>query len=257
MFTGHAEDFPRYKGSELSLGTCPLNEDFLVVAPFADCSFHRSIEGDLVTFYGSLVSKEPEGVITRRKPVNVNLFCTYNRLTKTVAQVGMAPQLGALGQEIVRKGDDVHMYLSLLEEEEAIPSGQVLYVQVGTVVHFEVGGWYLDQMKLNARATDCWTTPTPDPADTIRYDLSKDSCTLDDTFEVHNVGHGQRMHFESFAFSHEVRSHLYLHCNLVACDASEPSCGMCVENKKRKKRSLGTDYNIRAIVRVTKDIHMK
>lgn len=256
IFEGHPEDFPRYKGTELSLGLCPLDENFSVKAPFGDCGFNRWIEGDLVTFSGNLRSIEPPGMITRRKPVNVKLYCEYNRATQMVGQVGVAPFLDTHQQQLNIQGADVQMHLRLTQEGIAMDAGEVLAVPVGSIVHFEVGGLYLDQMHLNARATDCWTTPTPNPMDTIRYDLSKDSCALDDTFVMRPFGHGQKISFESFAFSHKVKSHLYLHCNLVACDESEPTCGVCWP-KKRKKRSLKHHYNIRAMVRVTKDIQMK
>merc|ERR1719428_1543995 len=77
-----------------------------------------------------------------------------------------------------------------------------------------------------ARATKCWATPTAESD--MKYTLMENGCSKDSTFKSYFNDNGvQVLTFKSFAFVSDTESHVYLHCDLIACTADDDSCGSC------------------------------
>jgi len=236
IFAGTQENFPRYAGSELSLGSCALGDDFSIDADFNACGLLRATDGDLVVFSTTLLSPAPTGVITRRKPVKLSISCAYNRKTQD-STAAVQPILGEIVGDLSQTGATVDVALNLLDDSGAVvATGDSHAVAVGEIVNAEVTGPHLVALGLNAYATDCWVTSKNDPADTLRWDLITDNCPNpeDPTFSIAADGAGQKMNFEVFSFTQDVTSTLYLHCKIEAC-LPALGCGKCASANRRRR----------------------
>lgn len=233
QFSGSQGNFPRYAGSDLSLGACALGDDFSVNADFNACGLSKSVVGNKVSFSGALTSAAPAGVITRRKPINILVGCEYDRVDAKTAGASVQPNLVPINGDLTQEGATIDLYLNLLDSAGAVvASGNNLAVEVGEEVTAVVGGTNLDALGLNAYATNCYATPSEDPNSAVRYDLIRDNCPDDATAQVAAKGNGQEISFESFSFTSDVSATVYLHCDLQACEAGA-GCGVC-ENRKRR-----------------------
>jgi len=239
VFTGEQANFPRYVGSEISLGSCPLGVDFELDADFNACGLTKVVQGEFVTFSGQLVSATPTGVITRRKVVAFDLSCTYNRQAQKTAGAQVSPVVPIIAGDVTQVGDTVNLFLDLLDASgNVVASGNDLVVEVGKTVTAVVGGAQLEALGLNAYATSCYVTPDADAGNALQWLLLGDNCVKDQTFAIAGSGRGQKMSFESFAFNADVNAKLFLHCDLVACNPGD-GCDECVP--KRKRRAIPSD----------------
>jgi len=242
VFSGAAENFPRYSGGELKLGDCALGDDFSLDADANACGLVKGTSGDLVTLSAALLSPPPKGVITRRKPVKLSVTCAYNRKTQDSAAAIQPITIEILG-DLSQIGATIDVSLNLLDGAGAIvKTGDSLAIPVGEPVSASVTGKHLVALGLKAVATDCWVTSKEDPADPTRWDLLQGNCVApeEDTFSIAADGAGQVMSFEAFSFTSDVTSVLYLHCDIQACMAGNTKCGTCASSRRRRSLSLSS-----------------
>lgn len=232
-FAGMQENFPRYAGGDMAFGGCTLNDQFSIVAAFMDCNLKKTIAGDMVTFSTVIASPAPSGTIWRKRIIEVAVTCTYDRRSAKTAASAIKPHLGEIVGSLGQDGNRIDLFLNLLDaDNNVVASGNDLAVEVGDMISAEVGGKNLAALGLNAYATNCFATPVADASSALRWDLVKDGCKTDETYTVMSSGLGQKLEFESFTFTDDVNSHVYLHCDLVAC-APDDGCGMCLNRKRR------------------------
>lgn len=260
-FTGHPEAFPQYKGPDLSLGSCQLDEAFSLKSSPAGCNIKRTNTRNAVEYTAVLTSNNGQA--------RWKLCCRFDKATRRAIEVQMQPvnsyasyAITAATAEQPQTSDGEDLFLRLWktdlkqkhkvkteEESVAIPSGSTVQFRIGDSNPVAKGS--------KVRAVDCWVTPTSNAKDFIRYDLIRDSCQQDETFIARNFGNGQIVSFESFLFSIKADSHMYLHCNLVACRASDSKCGKCVPKQNSSKRFRRRIVNVnRVMARISTDVRM-
>jgi len=236
---GTQADFPRYKGSEISLGSCPLGDDFSLSAGHKDCGLVQAIKGNLVTFSGVLASAAATGVITRRKPVKFSVTCIFDTASQQTAGAFIEPVLGELTGDLENKGDPVSLSLNLLDADgNVVEEGKSLKIDVGVNVDGQVSGANLNLLKMKAVIKTCYVTPSADPADSTKYTLIEDACPKDPTFSVSADGGNQKFSFESLAFTASPKAPVYLHCDLESCALDDAACGVCAAVKRKRRHTI-------------------
>ena len=89
---------------------------------------------------------------------------------------------------------------------------------------------------------DCWATPTDDPDDSTKFDLSEDGCPTEDWIELKNAS---CISFPLFGFANAIEDSLYVHCAIYICtedsDECEAStCSMPTSDRKRRHADAKT-----------------
>ncbi|XP_066279059.1 oncoprotein-induced transcript 3 protein-like [Branchiostoma lanceolatum] len=86
-------------------------------------------------------------------------------------------------------------------------------------------------------ALNCKATMSPEPNDTLNYQLINDGCASDPTLDIYSTkdANKERFGFEAFRFIQEVKA-VYVHCEVMVCGAADPGsrCAKgCVARRKR------------------------
>ena len=68
---------------------------------------------------------------------------------------------------------------------------------------------------------DCWATPTDDPNDATKFDLSEDGCPTEDWIELKNAS---CISFPLFGFAQSVDDELHVHCAIYICTEDSDEC---------------------------------
>ncbi|KAJ7380108.1 hypothetical protein OS493_010819 [Desmophyllum pertusum] len=102
--------------------------------------------------------------------------------------------------------------------------------------------------RLTIREERCYATPTQNPNDDMQYDIIRDSCVTDSTVQYYSSPQGtRRFSFDTFQFTGDYGSFVYLHCNLVVCNASNPTsrCSVsCFTDFPRRRRAMEQEKGV-------------
>ncbi|XP_019646874.1 PREDICTED: oncoprotein-induced transcript 3 protein-like [Branchiostoma belcheri] len=95
--------------------------------------------------------------------------------------------------------------------------------------------------ELSVLALNCKATMSPEPNDTLHYQLINDGCASDPTLDIYSPkdANKERFGFEAFRFIKEVKM-VYVHCEVMVCDAgnARSRCAEgCVARRKRASDS--------------------
>ena len=98
--------------------------------------------------------------------------------------------------------------------------------------------------KLQARR--CWATGTSDPDDPMHYEFITDFCGDPDelhtyqTLEIYSNGisNAVEISLESFGFSEQDESDLYLHCEVRICDPAVENCEPVCSGGRRRRSQI-------------------
>ena len=82
---------------------------------------------------------------------------------------------------------------------------------------------------------DCWATPTDNPDDTTKFELSSEGCPTEDWIELKNAS---CISFPLFGFASAVEDNLYVHCEIYICteDSDECETSTCPASGGGRKR---------------------
>jgi len=231
------EDLAKYtKRSDLMLGTCPLKDDGTVEAT-VKCGLQKTVVDETVTYKGKLTSKKETGVIVRRYPVDIEVSCSFCCLEAN-ENAEVKPKFGLIIGKVELKGPSAHYPLTLDildKDDKKLAEGKTLVEDLGKDVKVLIGG---TPKGLKVRAEKCWSTPGDEShKDKLSYTLIDKSCAVDNT--VSTTGYGdsgkdQLISFKLFTFTKIPKSHIVLHCDLVACKTKE-ECGKCKPKESPKK----------------------
>ncbi|CAH1227508.1 DMBT1 [Branchiostoma lanceolatum] len=99
--------------------------------------------------------------------------------------------------------------------------------------------------KLSVRAVNCKATISPEPNDTLQYQLINDGCASDPTLDIYNFDNPakERFGFEAFRFIQEVKT-VYVHCEVMVCNATDPGSRCAKGCIARRKRTTGEKVNM-------------
>lgn len=245
--------FRKYRGPDLRLGTCPFDLTRRVEAG-SSCGLIQTVTMNTISFAGVINSVKPTAMITRKRPVSIAVSCSYDTRSRKTADAHIAPTLQEITGMLTSIGGPVDLFLNLLDDVgKTVGSGDVLSVEVGSKVSATIGG--AEGLGLNVYATDCFATPTAQDY-SIKYPLLSDSCVKDETFSVTSDGNGQLLTFDSFAFTHDTNSNVYLHCDLLACPPGA-QCGQCHQPIRRRKRAAAAAATMKIMKRVDAAMHVR
>ncbi|XP_078619196.1 ZP domain-containing protein-like [Branchiostoma floridae x Branchiostoma japonicum] len=94
--------------------------------------------------------------------------------------------------------------------------------------------------KLSVLALNCKATMSPQPNDTLQYQLINDGCASDPTLQIYNINDNskERFGFEAFRFIREVKT-VYVHCEVMVCNAFDTGSRCAQGCVRRGKRATG------------------
>eukprot|EP00058_Branchiostoma_floridae_P004327 XP_002589815.1 hypothetical protein BRAFLDRAFT_90503 [Branchiostoma floridae] len=94
--------------------------------------------------------------------------------------------------------------------------------------------------KLSVLALNCKATMSPEPNDTLQYQLINDGCASDPTLDIFSIDDPskERFGFEAFRFIQEVKT-VYVHCEVMVCNAADPGSRCAQGCVVRSKRTTG------------------
>ncbi|XP_035685573.1 uncharacterized protein LOC118422164 [Branchiostoma floridae] len=94
--------------------------------------------------------------------------------------------------------------------------------------------------KVSVLALNCKATMSPEPNDTLQYQLINDGCASDPTLDIFSIDDPgkERFGFEAFRFIQEVKT-VYVHCEVMVCNAADPGSRCAKGCVSRRKRTAG------------------
>ncbi|XP_035691781.1 uncharacterized protein LOC118426467 [Branchiostoma floridae] len=123
-----------------------------------------------------------------------------------------------------------------------VPAPEPLSVRVCDMVYVQIQLYSADP-DLRVFALDCWATPTAaDTAGPLLYDIIKNGCGVDPTFQpvTSDVPSAQRFGFQAFKFAGVSSGSVVLRCQVLVCVASDKDsrCAQgCDHVSRREARS--------------------
>ncbi|CAH1227505.1 CUZD1 [Branchiostoma lanceolatum] len=187
-----------------------------------------------ITIWGIHMSDD---VITRKGDIMIICKCEYQR--KQWVHATFLPIPGGLnfteegfGQlEILFTMFPTRQYQTPYQADQ-FPIHRKLGEQVYLQLEVQGHGKNLAVLALNCKAT-----MSPEPNDTLKYQLINDGCASDQTVDIYSIDNPakERFGFEAFRFIQEVKT-VYVHCEVMVCDTADPGsrCEQgCVTRRKR------------------------
>ncbi|CAH1225288.1 OIT3 [Branchiostoma lanceolatum] len=99
---------------------------------------------------------------------------------------------------------------------------------------------------LSVLALNCKATMSPEPNDTLQYQLINDGCASDPTLKIYNINDNSKERFglEAFRFIREVKT-VYVHCEVIVCNAADSGSRCAQGCVSRGKRDAGEKVDMR------------
>ncbi|XP_019646875.1 PREDICTED: uncharacterized protein LOC109487337 [Branchiostoma belcheri] len=182
-------------------------------------------------------SHEPDDVITRKGDIRITSKCEYERQRWVYATFLPIPG----GLNFTEEGFG---QLKILFTMFPTRQYQTPYQADEFPVHRNLGEQIYLQLKveghgqeLSVLALNCKATMSPEPNDTLQYQLINEGCASDQTVDIYSIEDPavEQFSFEAFRFIQEVKM-VYVHCEVMVCDAADPGsrCAQgCVTRRKR------------------------
>jgi len=231
-FQGSADEFPGWAAEDLRLGACPLTAGtYALSRTYEHCGFEVTEDGDLLQIRANLYSIPIKTVITRKRPVEFSVGCTFHKVSEVSAVTPVKAIVGQIGGLVTKQGKPMTFSMKYVsgDSENQVADDSPLQIPVGKDVEVEVSGPHLEEFDVYATVSDCFATPSADPNDPIRFSLVSKMCIQDDDVTITRDGRNQIVKFKSFAFTEKSLEMVYLHCDVFAC-TSLKSCGKCIKD---------------------------
>lgn len=226
---------------------------FSLVAPLMGCGTVSSHTDDAVVYSNSVteIDVEYEGVISRMPELRIPFSCYYTKEGVT-STFGIIPRKVKMTMDGGDTTTEFALEISVFKDQDyMLPYGirdfplkvalnKPLYVQLAVDS---------PDTRLELREESCYATPTQNPDDDMKYFIIRQSCASDSTVTYYDAPRGiRRFSFDTFQFTGEYGNFVYLHCNLVVCNASKPTsrCSISCLNLEypRRKRDAGKEEGV-------------
>lgn len=201
---------------------------FSLVAPLMSCGTVSSHTDEAVVYSNSVEEAhiEYEGSITRMPELTIPFSCYYTKegVTSTYGIIPRKLKMKMDGGDTtteftleisVFKDQDYQLRYGISDFPLKVTLNKPLFVQLA-----------MDSpdTRLELREESCYATPTQNPEDDMKYYIIRQSCPVDSTVTHYSAPRDvRRFSFDTFQFSGDYGSFVYLHCNLVVCNASKPN----------------------------------
>ncbi|XP_078680705.1 uncharacterized protein LOC144915827 isoform X2 [Branchiostoma floridae x Branchiostoma belcheri] len=155
--------------------------------------------------------------------MQVRFSCRMAR-TGTVATTGAFNAITEPERFYSTGHGNFHLTMTFYTDESyQVPAREPLSVRVCDMVYVQIQLYSADP-DLTVFALDCWATPTAeDTAGPLLYDIIKDGCGVDPTFQAGTSGilSAQRFGFQAFKFAGASSGSVVLRCQVLVCVASD------------------------------------
>lgn len=226
---------------------------FSLIAPLMSCGTVSSHTDDAVVYSNTVKEEEVsyEGMITRIPELTIPFSCYYTKEGVT-STYGIIPRKLKMTMDGGDSTTEFVLEISVFKDQEyLLPYGIrdfPLKVALNKPLYVQLAVDSPDN-RLELREEKCYATPTQDPDDSMKYDIIRQSCAVDSTVTYYDAPRGvRRFSFDTFQFSGDYGNFVYLHCNLVVCNASEPTsrCSVNCLNLEfpRRKRDTGNEKGV-------------
>lgn len=245
-----------FKSSYLRLvdRTCRAQENethFSLIAPLMGCGTVSSHTDDAVVYSNNVEEQEIgyEGMISRMPELTIPFSCYYTKEGVT-STFGIIPRKLKVSMEGGETTTELTLEISVFRDRDyLLPFGVrdfPLKVTLNKPLFIQLS---LDSPdpRLQLREEKCYATPSQNPDDDMKYYLIRERCPIDSTVRYHKAPRGvRRFSFDTFQFSGDYGTFVYLHCNLVVCNASKSSsrCSLdCLSLEFPRRRRNVEDEN--------------
>ncbi|KAM4635922.1 CUB and zona pellucida-like domain-containing protein 1 [Discoglossus pictus] len=228
-----------YKPNELTLSNnvCgPVSSTPVVFSvPYVGCGTIKKVD-DHVVSYTNTITASAEGVITRRRQLQIVVTCELD--SNSTVEIMYVTE-----NEIIQDQQDTGKYdVSLAFYESQDFSSPVLdspyFIDLNKTLFLQAT-LHTQDPQLTVFTDTCFASPNVN-FQAPTYDLIRHGCVKDDTY--HNFASGSgfaRFSFSAFKFLHSHTS-VYLQCRVVICDAND-STSRCTQGcVTRHRRDLGS-----------------
>merc|ERR1712168_995738 len=105
QFKGEASDFPGWSAAEINLGVCKLAVGtYELSKTYKECGMTVEEDGDLLNIKANLFSDPITSVITRKRPVELGIGCTFHKATQVSALTPVQAIIGQIGGLVTKQG---------------------------------------------------------------------------------------------------------------------------------------------------------
>jgi len=198
------------------------------------CGTVSSHTDDAVVYSNSVEKEEVEyeGMITRMPELTIPFSCYYTKEGVT-STYGIIPRKLKMTMDGGDATTEFTLEISVFKDKDyLLPFGVrdfPLKVTLNKPLFIQLAVDSPDT-RLQLREEKCYATPTQNPDDDMKYDIIRDSCPVDSTVTYYSAPRGtRRFSFDTFQFSGDYGTFVYLHCNLVVCNASKPTSRCSVD----------------------------
>jgi len=222
-----------FKSSYLRLTdrACRAQENethFSLVAPLMSCGTVSSHTNDAVVYSNKVEEQEVgvEGMVSRMPELTIPFSCFYTKEGVT-STFGIIPRKLKVNMNGGETTTELTLEISVFKDQDyLLPFGVrdfPLKVTLNKPLFIQLS---LDSpdTRLELREEKCYATPSQNPEDDMKYYIIRERCPVDSTVNFFPAPRGmRRFSFDTFQFSGDYGTFVYLHCNLVVCNASKPS----------------------------------
>ncbi|XP_066270125.1 CUB and zona pellucida-like domain-containing protein 1 [Branchiostoma lanceolatum] len=186
------------------------------------------------------------GVITREGDISITSKCKYERqewVDSTFLPIpgGLNFTEEGFGQLEVR----LSMFPTRQYQSQYRANQYPIHLKLRQHVYMqlEVQG---HGQNLSVLALNCKATMSPEPNDTLQYQLINDGCASDPTLKIYNINDNSKERFglEAFRFIREVKT-VYVHCEVIVCNAADSGSRCAQGCVSRGKRDAGEKVDMR------------
>ncbi|XP_072166564.1 CUB and sushi domain-containing protein 3-like [Diadema setosum] len=233
------DDFLIFDGDRNCTGEL-IGNDLVFVTRFDQCGTIWEVEGDFDVYTNRITNGANGGaVISRQLTVSFPIRCYYERDRRigNTYSVGGSAQL--VQQSLVDSGEydlQISMYADSNYSTRIMPGTGDIPVNERVYFAIEL------ERSLDRRVViqSCWTTPSNDPNDPVRYNLITERCDLEQTVQLADLGSQTRVGFSLAVFTFLNGNEIYMYCSVAVCMESDTDgeCAACDGNRMRRGTSV-------------------
>eukprot|EP00058_Branchiostoma_floridae_P004332 XP_002589820.1 hypothetical protein BRAFLDRAFT_125914 [Branchiostoma floridae] len=212
------------------------------------CGTKVSFDPKYVIFLNTiniLTMEQKIGVITRDGGIRITSKCEYKR--EQWVDSTFLPIPGGLN--FTEEGfGQLEVRLSMFPTSQY----QTPFLADQYPVHYKLRQRIFMQLEVQGHAQNlavlalnCKATMSPEPNDTLQYQLINDGCASDPTLDIFSIDDPgkERFGFEAFRFIQEVKT-VYVHCEVMVCNAADPGSRCAQGCVARRKRAAEEDVDM-------------
>ncbi|CAL1604407.1 unnamed protein product [Knipowitschia caucasica] len=216
---------------------------------YSTCGTKVEDKGDFIVFFNEIDSFElPTEIITRRRKVKLGFSCQFPKFLSISTHYNVHTNDYIFTESTFGSFQYAfEIYKDAQFTEKVQPNEYPVEIELFQNLYMCIRATSeLQNVKMFVES--CRGTPDENPDNTLFYDLTKDGCSKDETFNVaKSTDDTYCFQVQSFKFNGN-NDQVYITCSVILCDKDSPfsRCAQgCVENanqaRRRRRRSLSKE----------------